>query len=239
VFSSERSGTHELWTSDVDGRELAQLTSLGGPPPGSPRWSPDSRWIAFDAPKSGTTNIFITSADGVPRQLTQGSANSMRPSWSSDGKWVYFASNRTGELQIWKAPAQGGEAVQVTKTGGSEAFESLDGKLLLYSKSQDPGIWSVPVEGGEETQVFNKAGHSIWAVAKDGICFFDWKDAAHPILQFYNFRDRRTTTLHEFPRGTLLDRVNTAISVSPDERWILYTQIDQAGSNLVLVDNFR
>ncbi len=240
VFSSERSGTHELWTSDVDGRALAQLTSLGGPPPGSPRWSPDSRWIAFDAPKSGNTDILVISADGgAPRQLTQDGTNNVRPSWSSDGKWVHFASNRGGEWQVWKVSAQGGEAVQVTKTQGFEGFESLDGKLLLYSKPQGPGIWSTPVEGGEETQVINKAGVNIWGVARDGICFFDWKDAVHPILQFYNFRDRRTTTLYEFPRGTLLDRVNTAISVSPDERWILYTQIDQAGSNLVLVDNFR
>ena len=58
-------------------------------------------------------------------------------------------------------------------------------------------------------------------------------------MQFYNLRDRRTTTLYEFPRGTNLDTLNSAISVSPDERWILYTQIDQAGSNLLLVENFR
>ena len=230
----------ELWTCDSNGGEPAQLTSFGGPPAGSPRWSPDSRWIAFDAPKSGNTHIFVTSADGgAPRQLTQGSTNSIRPSWSSDGKWVYFGSNRSGEEQIWKAPAQGGDAVQGTKGGGQEAFESVDGKLLFYSKYQGPGIWSVPVEGGEETHVIDKAGQSNWGVATDGICFFDWKDAVHPVVQFYTFRDRRSTTLYEFPLGTNLDRDSTAISVSPDERWIVYTQIDQGGSNLVLVDNFR
>jgi hypothetical protein len=123
--------------------------------------------------------------------------------------------------------------------GGREAFESLDGKLLFYAKYQKPGIWSVPAERGEETQVVEKAGQSIWALARDGICFFDWKDALHPLMQFYSFRDRRSTTLYDFQRGTHLDTGDSAISVSPDERWILYTQIDQAGSNLVLVDNFR
>ncbi len=43
VFSSGRSGTQELWTADSNGGEPAQLTSLGGPLAGSPRWSPDSR----------------------------------------------------------------------------------------------------------------------------------------------------------------------------------------------------
>jgi eukaryotic-like serine/threonine-protein kinase len=46
VFISTRSGTYEVWTCASNGRELAQLTSLGMT--GSPRWSPDSRWIAFD-----------------------------------------------------------------------------------------------------------------------------------------------------------------------------------------------
>ena len=113
------------------------------------------------------------------------------------------------------------------------------GKRLLYAKPSEPGIWSVPVEGGEEMKVMEKAGQSAWTVAKDGICFLEWKDLLHPLMRFYRFRDRRFTTLYEFPPRTLLERVSTAVSVSPDERWILYTQIDQAGSNLVLVENFH
>jgi hypothetical protein len=79
----------------------------------------------------------------------------------------------------------------------------------------------------------------MWALAKDGIYFFDWKDVLRPVMQSYSFSSRRSTTLYEFPRGTHLDTGDSAISISPDERWILYTQFDQAGSNLVLVENFR
>jgi Tol biopolymer transport system component/predicted Ser/Thr protein kinase len=240
VFSSSRSGTRELWTSEASGRQPAQVTSFGGSLLGSPRWSPDSHWLAFDAPKSGNSHIFVVGADGgAPRLLTQAGTNNVRPSWSSDGKWIYFGSNRSGEWQVWKAPAQGGDAVQVTKGGGREAYESADGKLLFYSKYQKSGVWSIPVEGGQENQVLEKGRQSIWALARDGICFFDWKDALHPVMQFYSFSDRRSRTLHEFPQGTNFDVAETAISVSSDERWILFTQIDRAGSNLVLVENFR
>jgi eukaryotic-like serine/threonine-protein kinase len=241
VFVSTRSGDYEIWTCESNGREVAQLTSLGGPPAGSPRWSPDGRWIAFDAPKVGKADIFVISADGgVPRLLTSGTANNIRPSWSRDGRWIYFSSNRSGNWQIWKAPAQGGLAVQITKSGGYEAFESPDGKLVYYSKLERPGIWRVAIEGGEETPVLGKVNTGTWALAKDGIYFFDWKDVLRPVMQSYSFSSGRSTTLYEFPRGTNLDNSsNTAISVSPDGRWILYTQIDQAGSNLVLVENFR
>ena len=34
-------------------------------------------------------------------------------------------------------------------------------------------------------------------------------------------------------------RVPQVAGWSPDGRWILYTQLDQVGSNLVLVDNFQ
>jgi len=241
AFTSARSGTSEVWMAASNGREVAQLTSLGGAIAGSPRWSPDSRWIAFDAPKAGKTDIFVISAEGgAPRLLTSGTGNNIRPSWSSDGRGIYFGSNRGGEWEIWKAPVQGGDAVQVTKAGGYEGFESLDGKLVFYSKPKTPGIWSVPVEGGQETLVLEKPGTNEWAVARDGICFLDWKDALHPVVQFYNLRNRRSTIVYEFPQGTNLhNTAGTTISISPDERWILYTQLDQAGSNLVPVENFR
>jgi Tol biopolymer transport system component/DNA-binding winged helix-turn-helix (wHTH) protein len=41
VFSSSRSGNQELWSCDREGGDPLQLTSFGGPDPGSPRWS---RW---------------------------------------------------------------------------------------------------------------------------------------------------------------------------------------------------
>ena len=56
------------------------------------------------------------------------------PSWSLDSNWLYYASNRTGHFEIWKAPAKGGNAIQVTRNGGWNAFESYDDKSL-YTQS--------------------------------------------------------------------------------------------------------
>jgi len=97
---------------------------------------------------------------GLPRRLTTASSDENVPSWSRDGRWIYFSSDRTGKRQIWKAPAEGGEAVQVTKQGGFSAFESPDGKFVYYTKDFreggefTPGIWRTPVEGARK--------HSCW-----------------------------------------------------------------------------
>jgi hypothetical protein len=111
---------------------------------------------------------------------------------------------------------------------------------VFYSKEQTGGIWSAPAEGGQEIKLLQKAGTDRWAVAKDGIYFLDWKDSLHPVAQLYNFANHRSTIIYEFPSGANLQDIGgRPFSVSPDGRWIIYTQRDQAGSNIVLVENFR
>lgn len=171
--------------------------------------------------------------------MTSGPSNNVRPSWSSDGRWIYFGSNRSGVSQIWKEPAAGGTAVQVTKSGGEEAFESADGKFVYWAKLRVTGIWRVPVEGGVESQVLDVATENLWMLADQGICFFDLRNLVEPALKFYSLATGKTTLLRELSKNTRVDEMSSALSVSPDGRWILYTQLDQAGSNLMLVENFR
>jgi eukaryotic-like serine/threonine-protein kinase len=239
VFTSARSGIHSVWVCDSNGLNPIELTSFNGATVGSPRWSPDSEWIAFDSPKAGNWDIYVISSDGgQPRRVTTGPSNNARPSWSRDGRWIYFGSNRSGAWQVWKAPAQGGKALQVTKKGGREAFESFDGNFVYYTKLNAAGIWRVPVGGGEETQVLDHGWQGLWALSKDGIYFTDLPGPVAPVLKFYRFASRRVRIVKEFSKNTKLDLNSTVFSVSPDGRWILYTQLDQASSDLVLMENF-
>ena len=241
VFTSTRSGNNEIWICDSEGRNTSQLTSFNGPDLGSPRWSPDSRWIAFDGNKAGNWDIYIISRDGgQPRRLTAGPSDKWRPSWSHDGRWIYFGSTKTGDEQVWKTPAQGGEAVRLTKNkGGGEVFESFDGKFVYYADAEKPGVWKVPVAGGEETRVLDWGGEGGWALTNQGICFFDFSGSTGATLKFYNFATGKATHLREFSKGTQVDRGSSSLTVSPDGRWILYTQLDQSSSNLMLVENFH
>jgi Tol biopolymer transport system component len=240
VCSSLRSGSIAIWVCDRDGLNPVELTSLEGSIFGSPRWSPDSKWIAFDGSKTGNSDIYVISAEGGPvRRVTAGPSNNIRPSWSRDGRWIYFGSNRSGDSQIWKAPAHGGTAVQVTKKGGTEAFESLDGNFVYYAKQGASGIRRVPLGGGEEIQVLDHGSESVWALTEQGIYFGEMNDSAVPVLKFYRFATRQLETFKEFSKDTRLDLDSTAFSVSPDGRWIIYTQYDQASSDLMLMENYR
>ncbi len=240
VFTSLRSGTVAVWVCDRDGLNQVELVSFDKSIVGSPRWSPDSAWIAFDSATAGNSDICVISAEGGPvRHLTTGPSNNIRPSWSRDGRWIFFGSNRNGDWQIWKAPVLGGAAIQVTKKGGTEAFESYDGKFVYYAKHGSPGIWKVPVRGGEETQFLDRGLESLWALTDYGIYFAEMNSSALPVIKFYRFSTHQAEIFKEFPRATQFDSTSTAISVSPDGQWIIYTQLDQASSDLMLMENYR
>lgn len=242
VFASTRSGSLEIWVCDSDGSNPVQLTNIGGPWTGTPRWSPDGRHIAFDSRLEGKADVYVISAEGGrPRRLTTGPSENFTPSYSRDGRFVYFGSYRSGSLQVWKLPSEGGEEVQVTKGGGFEGFESPDGKFFYYAKGLSmPGIWRVPVGGGEETPVLDsdKAGYwRYWAVVSEGIYYATAVEPSRPVIKFFNFASGQSTEIATPEKAP--HRGSPGLSVSPDGRSILYAQMDQSGSDIMLVDNFR
>jgi eukaryotic-like serine/threonine-protein kinase len=244
AFESDRSGSWEIWVSDGDGANPVQLTSMGGPLTGFPRWSPDGKLITFYSQGEGNSDIFLISAEGgKPRRLTVESSEEMASSWSRDGRWIYFGSNRSGEWQIWKMPAEGGEAVPVTKQGGFDAIESFDGKHIYYTKGNDiVGIWRVPVDGGEEELVVDayKAGYlDYWALVEDGI-YFATDRTPLPSVQFLSFGTGQISEIAKLEKEKApLRGAEAGLSVSPDKRWIIYTQKDLRGSDIMLMEDFR
>jgi Tol biopolymer transport system component/DNA-binding winged helix-turn-helix (wHTH) protein len=244
AFQSTRSGNFEIWRGDADGSNLAQLTSFGGPLTGTPRWSPDGRSICFDSRPGSHPNIHIISADGGPvRRLLNETSDDAVASWSHDGRWLYFASNRSGTWQVWKRTPDGGPPLQITRKGGFAALESPDGKSIYYTKSDAPGIFQVPVEGGNETQIVEEPPNTYWgyfALGADGIYYLGdiGTSAKHkPGFKFFDFATQKIRAIGEMEK----DPFNGApgMSISPDGRFILSVQVDEARDTLMLAENFR
>ncbi len=238
AFQSDRSGVHEIWMCEVDGSKAAQLTSFNKGPTGTPRWSPDGSVIAFDSNAEGNFEIYVMSANGgKPKRMTTDPSSDFVPRWSRDGRWIYFCSNRSGEFQVRKMAAEGGKPVQLTQRGGIAAFESMDRTFVYYDKAPSDGktgLWRVPVEGGNETQVLESVWMRGFSVAREGIYFVVPPDpTGHSAIDFLSFESNRTQRLLEF------ENPGPGLALSPDGRRLLYAKFDQAGDDLMLVENFR
>jgi Tol biopolymer transport system component len=69
---------------------IAVVTASGGAPVGlgpgaSPSWSPDGLTIAFTAPVSGVSHLFLVAPDGTNRRDITHFSPVSQPSWSPDG----------------------------------------------------------------------------------------------------------------------------------------------------------
>jgi Tol biopolymer transport system component/DNA-binding winged helix-turn-helix (wHTH) protein len=239
AFTSDRSGTLEVWVCASDGSNPAQLTTLGESDVWAPNWSPDGQNIAFTAVRAGNADLYVVSANGGPvRRLTTHPAGDAWPYWSRDGESLYFRSTRSGSGEIWKMPAKGGEAVQITRHEGDAPQESPDGRFVYYQMGWPAhcSVWRVPAAGGEEVKVIDSTHTNAgWTVGKQGIYFFTPPDGqGRSDLCLYRFATGKTAKIMTIERELWY-----RIAVSPDERTILYGQFDQTGSDLMLVENFR
>jgi Tol biopolymer transport system component len=238
AFQSDSSGTGEIWICDRDGSHARQLTHMGAIVSGFPRWSPDGKNIVFHSRPKGLASLYVISAEGdTAHRLDTGEADHWGPSWSRDGKWIYFSSRETGDRQVWKVTASGGPAIQVTKRGGFVPLESVDGQYLYYVKLPQKALWRLPLAGGEESQLLPAvAGFgTAYAPGKEGIYFIrPTHRGSEEELAFLRHSTGQITSVVTIPRTSAL-----GLALSPDERLILYSQSDQVGSDLMLVENFH
>ncbi len=247
AFASDRSGGFEIWTCNSDGSNPTQLTRFRSPTgAGCPRWSPDAGRITFDCRAEGNPHIYVMRADGGrPLRISHGRGENVVPSWSHDKQWIYFASNRGGDWQAWRMTPQGEKLTQITTKGGFAPFESADGRFIYYAKGRDlPGIWRVPVAGGDENKILDYPARGFWgywALAPKGIYFPD------PVVTPPNVASPAAIKFFRFDTGSISEVamlhnlrmvLYSGLALSPDGRWILYPQLDQSTSNVMVADNF-
>ncbi len=172
VFSSNRSGSIQIWSSDADGSRAVQLTNMDPfATTGSPRWSSDGQRVVFDSSAGGGYQLYEINADGgQPNTLTTGKSNSFIGAWSPDGRWIYFSSDRSGRLEVWRMPSAGGTPEQFTRRGGQSATVSADNAWVYFTKDNGAGgLWRIPVAGGDESRLVDGIFRYNFAVTAEGV----------------------------------------------------------------------
>lgn len=96
-----------IWTMELDGSNLMQITDAKKGFAYSPCWSPDGSKLVFSSLKKDKKDydLYIIDADGNNlKQLTKNKSYDGEPYWTSDN-YIYFTSDRggkAGNCQIWR-----------------------------------------------------------------------------------------------------------------------------------------
>ena len=85
----------EIWIAGRDGKSARRLTSATGEE-GEPVFSPDGRWLAFNASYEGNADVYVVPAEGgVPTRLTYHPGPDQVQGFTADSAQVLFISPRT------------------------------------------------------------------------------------------------------------------------------------------------
>lgn len=244
AWASDRSGDWQIWIGDVDGNESRMVTRLGpefrGRLAGTPRWSPDGKWLAFDArPKDKCALFVLEIASGELKRVAINEHEERNPSWSRNGKSLYFNSDRGGRVQIWRVELASGRAERISTRRGYDAAELADGsKVLFVPAPWEPGIYQVNLDGkGEELvpETASYASRRHWDVNQKGLYFFGYENGPAKLLHWIS--GRKLEVLHTVDLG-LIYGIN-AITVSPDGRWLVAAKPELVSSDLLEVTGLR
>jgi len=174
VFVSERTGTPHLWSIQMDGTKLNQITSTEDY---TPAVSPDGKWVYYGSWAGGNMNVWRVPLTGGTAEMVVRKP-SLKPAISPDGTLLAcsYQPEEGMAFRIAILPFEGGEPVAIFDLGGDVRDGSVrweaDGKGLLFV-DQRAGVYNLyakPITGGAARAVTQFQSGEIFdfALAADG-----------------------------------------------------------------------
>ncbi|MBL4904835.1 MAG: PD40 domain-containing protein, partial [Flavobacteriaceae bacterium] len=144
VFVSDKSGSDNLWTRNIETKEEKQITKGNNKSHFSADWSPDGEYIVGVNDRRNIKPYLYHKDGGAGAKLISKPANLkvIDPAFGADGRLIYFSSRRGAwnynarlpQYQIMTFDREDGSTEVITSRYGS-AFTpvlSKDGKWLVY-----------------------------------------------------------------------------------------------------------
>ena len=204
------------------------------------RWaqaSPDGSRVVFEALGHLWIRDLTGSPDGgdqqagAPRRLTRQSDHfELYPAWSRDGRSIVYTTWSDKDLgSVRVVPVTGGEGRVVTRTPGHyvEPAFSPDGQTIVFRATSDgylttglwgrnPGLYRIPTRGGEASLITQQGTAPRFGASGERIFFLGREE---------DNRALKSIDLNGHEPRTHLEGENVAeFAVSPDEKWVAWTE---------------
>ncbi|HXQ27365.1 MAG TPA: S9 family peptidase [Candidatus Acidoferrales bacterium] len=230
----------DIWIVPVSGGDSRQLTHDGNAE--RPRWSPDSKRIAFLSSRDGAPQVYSLPVDGGEAvkvsSLSTGADNEL---WSPDGKWIAFVSSVYPDCKDDAC-----NAARDAEKAKSKVKARIYEKLFIrhwnaWSDGKRSHLFAVPADGGVARDLtpgadydvppFSLGGPEAIAFSPDGqeLCFTANADKEEAISTNGDLWTVPVSGATEPKRITTNPGDDWGPAYSPDGKWIAYRAQLQAG----------
>jgi hypothetical protein len=137
--------------------------------------------------------------------------------------------------------ADGKDPVRITTSGGARALESADGEWLVYSRPTRAGkrfesLWKKSLRReGAEVQLVDSIYLEQWTLGTDSL-WYETPSSSGPELRRRNLTTGADVFIRRVPVPSLPEK---PLSLSPDGGFLLFTQNDNSGTDLMLATGVR
>ena len=239
-FTSDRTGNLDIYTIDINGKNLTNLTNHPSDD-FSPTWSPDGSAFAYVSNRDGNPEIYVMAINTKKsRRLTNHRATDVDPAWSPDGKWIGFASNQArdhaADTDIYTMDVNGKKVQRLTNKGGHNSTPawSPDGQWIAFRSTQD-GIGGIHVMNadGEKQRALTQvsATSPTWASNGKQIYFSTERLGGVKVPTLF-----AVDADGENPKKlTDAGQVCEEPAGSPDGQWIAYVSAQDVNKDIYLI----
>jgi len=245
VYSSNHSGSSDIWTMDPTGAHPVRLTT-SPTEEYAPAWSHDGTKIAFNNWSGGRSDIYVMNADGSNQiQLTSFPTeyfSNTTPSWSPDDTKIAFMSDRDGNDEVYVMNADGSNPIRLTNEPQPD-FDpdwSPDGTKIVFGSFRNR-IYEIFVMNADGSNQHRLTVDDVKYGVQDGSP--TWSPDGTKVL-FTSDRDGERDAVYVMDaNGTNPIRLSTPLfgdtapHWSPDGARIVYTSFRGEGYHEIYVMN--
>ncbi len=225
AFISDKSGFKELYTTDIIGKDVRQVTRHKNLVV-SPRFLPGGRYLTYTSYHSGNQNLYITDLkqSKTTRALSRRKGMNLAPAWSPDGKKMILTLSKDGNPDLFLMDRKGEILKQLTRHSGINVSPtwSPDGKQIAFvsDRSGRPQIYVMNLKNDNVQRLTfqgNENAEPNWSPKGDMITYSSLVNGSYQIFTMVPQPDRNGTQITSGPGE------HESPTWSPDGKQILFS----------------
>lgn len=225
AFVSDRSGSKEVYLTDILGKNTRQITRHKNLVV-SPRFLPGGRYLTYTSYHSGNQNLYITDTtqSKTTRPLSRRKGMNLAPAWSPDGKQMILTLSKNGNPDLFLLDRKGKILKQLTRRSGINVSPtwSPDGTQIAFvsDRSGRPQIYSMNLQNKTVQRLTFKGSENAepnWSPTENQIAYSSLVDGTY---QIFTISSRPGATPKQITTGP---NHHESPTWSPDGKQILFS----------------